>query len=162
MTVTERVCHRRLSAYNALVLNRVWMMAFILLGHCGHGHTPSTGQDHGSPHEQAAALVPTTGQLEAMADRSRAETKAPGGDGSAREEAQRRAEAVRRAIEEVALRGAATNNYLINLSRNDDRYRVAFVDRRGRSLAAEVTVVVRRQDLEVLAVEGLLDRSNHQ
>jgi len=162
MTVAEQVCYRRLSGYNALVLFRVWMMAFIFLGHCGQGHTPAAGQDHRSPQEQAATVAPTAEQAEALAERTRAMPRQPEAAGTTGDEAQRRAEAVRRAIEEVALQGVATNQYLINLSRNDAHYRVAFVDRRGRSLEAAVTVVVRCHDLEVLAVEGLWDRSDHQ
>jgi len=74
-----------------------------------------------------------------------------------REESQRRQEAVRRAVEEVALRGVDTREYLINLIVEGDSYRVAFVKRSGANLEAEVRVKVRREDFEILSIEGIPD-----
>lgn len=74
-----------------------------------------------------------------------------------RDEQQRRAEAVRRAAEELALRGVDTREYLMNLVVEDDTYRVAFVRRAGRTLDAQLRVRIRQADFEVLSVEGVPD-----
>ena len=74
-----------------------------------------------------------------------------------REEQQRRSEAVRRAAEELALRGVDTTDYLMNLVAEEDAYRVAFVKRSGRRLKAQIRVQVRREDFEILSIDGLGD-----
>ena len=74
-----------------------------------------------------------------------------------REERQRRSEAVRRAAEELAVRGVRTQDYLMNLIVEDDAYRVAFVRREGARLHTELRVSLRRDDFEVLSIDGLGD-----
>lgn len=69
------------------------------------------------------------------------------------EEQRRRSEAVRRAAEELALRGVDTRQLLINLIVEDDSYRVAFVEHAGGRLDTRHTVRVRRQDFEILSIE---------
>lgn len=69
------------------------------------------------------------------------------------EEQRRRAEAVRRAAEELSLRGVTTQGYLMNLIVEDEAYRIAFVKQSGRSLRSEITVRVRSDNFEILSVE---------
>jgi hypothetical protein len=69
------------------------------------------------------------------------------------EEQRRRAEAVRRAAEELAVRGVDTNGYLMNLIAEGETYRVAFVRHSGSDLRSEITVRVRRDDFEIVSVE---------
>jgi len=71
------------------------------------------------------------------------------------EERRRRGEAVRRATEELGLRGVNTTEFLMNLGIEGDQYRVAFVRRNDSKLRAEVTVMVRQADFEILSVSGL-------
>lgn len=74
-----------------------------------------------------------------------------------REEQQRRSEAVRRAAEELALRGINTTEYLMQLVVEDETYRVSFVRRSGRTLTSEVRVRIRRSDFEIVSIEGVPD-----
>jgi len=70
------------------------------------------------------------------------------------EEQRRRAEAVRRAAEELSVRGIDTSGYLMNLIVEGDDYRVAFVKQAGRSLRSEITVKVRRDNFDIVSVDG--------
>ncbi len=70
------------------------------------------------------------------------------------EERRRRSEAVRRAAEELATRGVVTNDYLMNLIADEEVYTVSFVSKHGRSLHTEISVRIRRENFDVLSVEG--------
>lgn len=71
-----------------------------------------------------------------------------------RDEQRRRSEAVRRAAEELAVRGVRTDGYLMNLIAEGDTYQVAFVRKRGRDLRREITVHLRRTDFEIISIDG--------
>ncbi len=61
---------------------------------------------------------------------------------------------------ELATRGVKTNDYLMNLIVEGDAYKVSFVKHSGRRLESEISVRLRREDFEILSVEGTEGRGN--
>jgi len=129
------------SGYNGPVPSRAIVLSLVvvaLAGCPGRGATPQTDDAGGR-----AATEPAV-------ERDAPEPHPLPPDA---EEQQRRAEAVRRAAEELVTRGVDTREYLINLIVEGDVYRVSFVRRTGATLDREMSVRVRRQNFEILSVE---------
>lgn len=111
---------------------------FIFLTGC-----PSSG---GAPAEQPGADAGATARQEPR------KRSAPMAD---RDEQLRRTEAVRRASEELYARGIKTDDYLINLIVEEKIYKISYVKHEGGKLRRELSVDLRRDDFEVLSVEGV-------
>lgn len=109
----------------------------------------SCGDESRTESEAEGAVQPEVGSSPREAPPPRSPPTPP-----SPEEQRRRAEAVRRAAEELSLRGVGTEGYLMNLIVEDDAYRIAFVKRSGGSLRSEITVRVGSNDFEILSVEA--------
>lgn len=135
---------RGADGYNGAVFRIYWIWIVVVLMGC-----PSRGEDQ----ERGGGDGAGQGSAAEARPQKRLQEKVN------REEQMRRAEAVRRASEELAARGVKTEGYLINLIVEDDSYKVSFVKHSRGKLRRELSVEMRREDFEILKVQGAADRS---